>query len=74
MNFKVVAPPPISRAIGGFQLERNVMVRLLAAIHSDIPAEYEQSHLSRTPGHEETYDYRVVLRDNEWDPRFSNYH
>jgi hypothetical protein len=63
MSYKVVVPKPISQKIGDFQLSRELTNRLLAAIHEDVPHDYEQSRRQRIPDFEWTYKYRIVLTD-----------
>jgi len=63
MNYKVVAPKPVSIRIGSFGLDRGLIVRLVTAIHAEVPRDYERSRRFRTPGNEETYRHRIVLLD-----------
>lgn len=65
MDYKVKVPKPISEKIGSFGLHRNLMVRLVTAIHTDIPRDYEHSRQFRVQGKEDLYRYRKLLVDEK---------
>ena len=48
MNYKVVVPPTISKAIGTFDLNRSLTIRLITVMHNDIARDYGQFRQFRT--------------------------
>jgi hypothetical protein len=66
VNYKAMVPKPISQEIGRFGLERDLLVRLVAAIHADIPRDYERSRRFRTGDSDRAYRYRIALHDEQW--------
>ncbi len=63
MNYKAIVPAPISEAIGRFGLNRDLLVRLVTAIHADVPRDYDGSRRFRIRDFDRAYRYRIVLFD-----------
>jgi hypothetical protein len=63
MNYKAMVPAPISRAIHDFGIGRELLVRLLTAIHVDVPGEYLLCRRFRMEKDDRFYRYRIILDD-----------
>jgi hypothetical protein len=60
MEWKVIVEKAVSQTIGGFGLQRDVLLRLLVGIHTEIARRYQQL---RTTRDEEDRDcFRVFIR------------
>lgn len=60
MNRNVRVPKPISVRIGQFALSRTLLIRLGAAIHSDIKRDYEKFKKFRARDNR-CFKYRIAL-------------
>ena len=64
MNYKAAVPAAISRAIQAFGIGREMVVRILAAIHENVPRDYPQCRQFRIGKDEIYYRCRIVLKDD----------
>jgi hypothetical protein len=65
VNYKAAVPAAISRAIQAFGIGREMVVRILAAIHEKVPRDYPQCRQFRIGKDERYYRYRIVLKDDQ---------
>jgi hypothetical protein len=65
VNWKSIIPDPISREIGSFQLPRQTVVQLLAAIHEAIPREYERFRKYRVENNDRLYRFKLLIPAGE---------
>jgi len=61
----VKVPQPVSRAIGTFQLTRALTVRVLAAIHQELPQATPQHRSARIPGDDRCFAFRILLPEGD---------
>ncbi|HZZ77509.1 MAG TPA: hypothetical protein VFE62_03260 [Gemmataceae bacterium] len=58
----VIVSAPISRAIRGFGLPREVMLELLTKIHNEVPAKFEAIRSQRMDD-DRYYRHRMIVHD-----------
>ncbi len=65
MQWKVIVPKLISRAVGELGISRWLTVRLLTSIHQDLPLDAPRFRHFRVPKDQRLFNYRVILPDGE---------
>lgn len=63
MTFKAIVPQPISKAIGAFRIDREIKIRLLAAIHDDLPRHADEFRLFRSRADDRFFHYKAAIEE-----------
>lgn len=65
MTPRIQVAAPVHRAIGLCDLSRAALVRLLLQIQTSLPEAWPRCRENRTPRHEQTFQWRAAIRDDE---------